>query len=525
MMKKLLFAVIFAFAAIMPAFAENEDVITTFNEQYTYAHELKVKSRLHEVKLSSDLATFVTIEIVPLVDLETLCIWSSESTFVVANDGKVVLPLLGLHTPGEGEGFCRCNYEDKMGWKNAKSGQSYYYTLAFSGTVPPGITEMSLIDTAETGRGWCFYNRAINNPKKSEPLTEAMCKEWINQGNDGVTGIYEEVGGDKNKVACVKLENGNYLVFYLNSWNEKPWWFEGNFKGIMEPTATAGIYKGIWVKENKVFDNEVFFAFDGASMRLQASTDEPKERAFVKMYPAAAGGQAVMQNQGGNAVQAGGAAGALSQWSGTGFALYNNYIATNYHVVDGAQSILVRGVHGDFTKDYKAVVVATDKYNDLAILKVEGVTISNSNIPYAVRTATADVAEEVFVLGYPMTAVLGEQIKFTDGKINSKTGYMGDVSLYQISASLHGGNSGGPVFDENGNVIAVAVAHLDRATTENVNYAIKASYLRNLMESVISEDILPKANTISQLKRSEMVKKIQNFVYYIECAGVKSEQQ
>ena len=328
MMKKLLFAAIFAFAAIVPAFAENEDVITTFNEQYTYAHELKVKSRLHEVKLSSDLATFVTIEIVPLVDLETLCIWSSESTFVVANDGKVVLPLLGLHTPGEGEGFCRCNYEDKMGWKNAKSGQSYYYTLAFSGTVPPGITEMSVIDTAETGRGWCFYNRAINNPKKSEPLTEAMCKEWINQGNDGVTGIYEEVGGDKNKVACVKLENGNYLVFYLNSWNEKPWWFEGNFKGIMEPTATAGIYKGIWVKENKVFDNEVFFAFDGASMRLQASTDEPKERAFVKMYPAAAGGQAVMQNQGGNAVQAGGAAGALSQWSGTGFALYNNYIAT-----------------------------------------------------------------------------------------------------------------------------------------------------------------------------------------------------
>ncbi len=522
-MKRFLFTAFFAFAAIMSAFADDNDVITKFNEDYTYANELKQKARLYEVKLSHDLCTFVTIEVVPLADLERLNIWTSEQTYVMANDGQVALPLLGLHTPGQGEGFCSCTYKDQMGWSNVKAGQPLYYTLVFSGVIPQGITDFNLVDPAESGRGYGFYNRVINNPKKDEPVTEALCKEGINECNDGVTGIYEEVGGDRNKLACIKLDNGNYLILYLSSYNEKSWWFEGDFKAIFEPTATTGIYKGAWVKENKMFDDEVFFAFDGAAMMVKASNDVPNERSFIKMYPVASSGQTVLQNQSGNTAQTNAEAGAISYWSGTGFALCNNYIATNYHVVKGAQTITIQGVNGDFTRKYNAVVIATDKYNDLAILRVEGVVISNGNIPYAVRTNTADVGEKLFALGYPMTSTLGDEIKLTEGIINSKTGYMGDVSLYQISASLHGGNSGGPVFDEDGNVIAIAVAHLDRAITENVNYAIKASYLRNLMESVISEDVLPKTNKISGLKLSEKTKLIKNYVYYIVCSGYLQE--
>lgn len=203
-------------------------------------------------------------------------------------------------------------------------------------------------------------------------------------------------------------------------------------------------------------------------------------------------------------------------WTGTGWALKDGYIVTNYHVIEDANTINIQGVRGDFLTKYKAKVIATDKFNDLAILKVDDPSFNGFGIiPYSVKTSTSDVGEDVFVLGYPLTSTMGEEIKLTTGIISSKTGYQGDVSLYQISAPIQPGNSGGPLFDSNGNVIAIVSAkHRD---AENVGYAIKASYLRNLMESAISENIIPETNNIATYKLSEQVKSLRNFVFYITC--------
>lgn len=205
-------------------------------------------------------------------------------------------------------------------------------------------------------------------------------------------------------------------------------------------------------------------------------------------------------------------------WTGTGWALKDGYIVTNYHVIEDANTINIQGVRGDFSTKYKAKVIATDKFNDLAILKVDDPSFNGFGIiPYSVKTSTSDVGEDVFVLGYPLTSTMGEEIKLTTGIISSKTGYQGDVSLYQISAPIQPGNSGGPLFDGNGNVIAIVSAkHRD---AENVGYAIKASYLRNLMESAISENIIPETNNIATYKLSEQVKSLRNFVFYITCSS------
>ena len=69
-----------------------------------------------------------------------------------------------------------------------------------------------------------------------------------------------------------------------------------------------------------------------------------------------------------------------TEWTGTGFALKDNYIVTNNHVVDGANSISIKGINGDFINKYNADVVATDKVNDLAIIRVNGISISSSGI-------------------------------------------------------------------------------------------------------------------------------------------------
>jgi S1-C subfamily serine protease len=201
-------------------------------------------------------------------------------------------------------------------------------------------------------------------------------------------------------------------------------------------------------------------------------------------------------------------------WTGTGFALTNNYVVTNYHVIENAKIITLTGINGNFSIKHNASVAATDKNNDLALLKLNG-NVSITNIPYSIKTTTSDVGEEIFVLGYPLTATMGDEIKLTTGVISSKSGFQGDISQYQISAPIQPGNSGGPLFDSKGNIIGIVSAK--HAGAENVGYAIKSSYLRNLVESVTSSSVLPQTNRVANQNLSGKVKAVKNYIYYITC--------
>ncbi len=206
-----------------------------------------------------------------------------------------------------------------------------------------------------------------------------------------------------------------------------------------------------------------------------------------------------------------------SEWSGTGWVLGNGYLVTNHHVTDGARTINVKGIGGDMNTGYSAEVVASDKVNDISILKItDRRFVGFGARQYGVTTRMADVGEDVFVLGYPLTQALGNEIKLTNGIISSRTGYQGDVACYQISAPVQPGNSGGPMFDSKGNIIGIVVAGVPGA--ENVGYAIKTSYLKILIESAGLNIAFPSNNTISTLSLAEKVKRVKNFVYYIECS-------
>lgn len=203
------------------------------------------------------------------------------------------------------------------------------------------------------------------------------------------------------------------------------------------------------------------------------------------------------------------------QWSGSGIAIDSKYIATNYHVVEDAQTLIITGVNGNTTKDYQVEVVATDKFNDLAILKVTDHNFTGfSTIKYGFSTITKDIGTDVFVLGYPLITTMGEDVKLTNGIISAKTGYQGDVSLYQISAPIQPGNSGGPLFDDNGDLIAIVNAKHNGA--ENVGYAIKLNYLKNLIESADLPISLTSNNTIRSMSLKDKVKVISPMVVMIK---------
>ena len=213
--------------------------------------------------------------------------------------------------------------------------------------------------------------------------------------------------------------------------------------------------------------------------------------------------------------------GSADGWRGNGSGFFlnsNGYIATNYHVVDGTTALQANFTRDGETLSYPASVVITDPQNDLAILKIEDASFNdNKPLPYGLLTRTKDTGSEVFAMGYPMADVMGSEVKFTDGKISSKSGIGGDVRVYQISVPIQPGNSGGPLFDMEGNVVGITSSGLNRDyfKSENVNYAIKASYLKNLMEACPQEIILDEKVETPTTSLTDKVKQYEGYVVLI----------
>jgi S1-C subfamily serine protease len=122
------------------------------------------------------------------------------------------------------------------------------------------------------------------------------------------------------------------------------------------------------------------------------------------------------------------------------------------------------------------------------------------------------VGTSVFTLGYPLAQALGKEVKFTDGKISSKTGYQGDFCCYQISVPVQPGNSGGPLFDEVGGLIGVINAKVTNA--ENVSYAIKSSYLLNLLDAASIE--IKEVDSSKLATSTDKVKELSKFTVFIK---------
>ena len=230
---------------------------------------------------------------------------------------------------------------------------------------------------------------------------------------------------------------------------------------------------------------------------------------FIKTYPTSSMYAEAIKNKEQECAQP-------KEWTGSGFALLEGYLVTNYHVIENAKSIIVQSGSDVFSNKKTATIIGTDKVNDLALLKIQG-DITTYTLPYSVKTFTSDVGEDVWVLGFPLTSTMGDEIKLTTGVISAKSGYEGDVSMYQISAPIQPGNSGGPVFDGKGNLIGVVCAH--HLGAENVGYAIKSLYLRNLIESYVNHDIMPHETRISGKTLAEQVKAVKDYIYYITCSN------
>ena len=174
--------------------------------------------------------------------------------------------------------------------------------------------------------------------------------------------------------------------------------------------------------------------------------------------------------------------------SGTGLIVTaDGYIVTNYHVIqyafesDHSVSVMLWDGSG-----YPAQVVGADEANDIAVLKIEasGLTpavIGNSN--------SLTVGDNVSVVGNPLGelnfSVTFGRIGALDRQITGEDG-LGAINMFQIDASVNPGNSGGPVYNQSGQVVGIVTARYDSAEVEGIGFAIPINDAARIADDIIT---------------------------------------
>jgi antitoxin component YwqK of YwqJK toxin-antitoxin module/S1-C subfamily serine protease len=208
-------------------------------------------------------------------------------------------------------------------------------------------------------------------------------------------------------------------------------------------------------------------------------------------------------------------------WNGNGSGVIisnSGLIATNFHVIEDAEAIEVDFLYNGQVKSFRAKVIRTDEVNDLAIIKIDDNSFKGlSGIKYNFKTRSSQVGESVFALGYPKAlSSMGKDIKFTDGKISSKTGFQGDVTTYQTTTPIQPGNSGGPLFDFKGNLIGINSSKIVSDDVDNVAYTIKSLYLLTLIDSMNENVNLPSDTSLYSLPLTSKIKQLSKYVTLIK---------
>jgi hypothetical protein len=148
------------------------------------------------------------------------------------------------------------------------------------------------------------------------------------------------------------------------------------------------------------------------------------------------------------------------------------------------------------------------------VIRLVDSTVKLNNITFAKSEEEKSISEKVFVLGYPMSNMMGDDIKLTDGLVSSTTGIGGNLKQYQISAPIQPGNSGSPCFDDKGNFIGVVTSKITLA--DNVGYTLKSRYVEKFLEE---QGILFESTSeglLNELPLVSKVKQLKKSIYLIE---------
>ena len=197
-------------------------------------------------------------------------------------------------------------------------------------------------------------------------------------------------------------------------------------------------------------------------------------------------------------------------FTGTGFAITSNgYVLTSYHVVEDATSIYISN---EKLGQVQVKTVYTDKSLDLAVLKVDDVDFKGfTEMPYSFKKSISDPGEKVFTLCFPR-----EDLVYNEGSISSYTGYEGDTTAYQISIPVNPGNSGGPLFDNQGNLLGIISGK--NSSAEGASFAVKSKWISDYIfkQREVANITIPSRKNLKGADRPAQIKKLKDFVFMVK---------
>ena len=198
---------------------------------------------------------------------------------------------------------------------------------------------------------------------------------------------------------------------------------------------------------------------------------------------------------------------------GTGFLIdVKGLIVTNAHVVNKASSVIVQN---NKQQEFRATTVYLNPETDIAILQIEDPEFKPfTSLPYGIKKTGADLGEQLFTLGFPR-----DEIVYNEGYMSAKTGFNGDTMSCQIGVSANPGNSGGPVFNKNGEVIGMINTRQIQA--EGVVFAVTAKNIFRSLEDAKKDTLfqnvkLPTSSSIKNLERPQQIRKIEDFIFMVK---------
>ena len=174
--------------------------------------------------------------------------------------------------------------------------------------------------------------------------------------------------------------------------------------------------------------------------------------------------------------------------SGSGFIISKDgYIMTNYHVVENAyeRNLEIQVMTYDRTT-YAAEIVGVEPANDVAVLKIDA---EGLNAAILGDSDSIFVGDTVYAVGNP----LGElEFSMSTGHVSAldrviNTQESEAVNMFQIDAAVNSGNSGGPVYDRNGNVIGIVTAKYSSSGVEGLGFAIPINDAKKISDDLINK--------------------------------------
>ncbi len=179
--------------------------------------------------------------------------------------------------------------------------------------------------------------------------------------------------------------------------------------------------------------------------------------------------------------------------SGSGFIISSDgYILTNYHVIEdaakGGYEISVLTHDGS---EYVASIVGHEAENDVAVLKIEAEGLSAATLGDSDAMAVGDsvyaVGNPLGELEYTMTSGMVSALDRDITTYDSESGSYNTINMFQIDAAVNSGNSGGPVYNNRGQVIGIVTAKYSDSGVEGLGFAVPINDALAIAEDLITK--------------------------------------